>query len=215
MSTHVALVLDESSSMGSVLQETVSGFNEYIDELRKDSEEIDFRVTLIKFSSTVQTVFKGSKLDEVPALDLMNYSPNGMTALYDGIGRAITQIVPNVAPADTALVVVLTDGFENMSREYNQQSILALIKKYEALGNWTFVYLGADQDAWGVSKNIGFQVGNTMSYASADTSGTYSKLASSTKTRGMMSTAAVTGSPLRSTATFFADDDEATGKGNE
>jgi hypothetical protein len=45
------------------------------------------------------------------------------------------------------LVVVMTDGYENASRRYSVSSLAALIARYQARPNWTFVFLGAAHDA--------------------------------------------------------------------
>ena len=48
---------------------------------------------------------------------------------------------------EKVLVVVLTDGLENSSREYTVSSLAELISRYQARPNWTFVFLSAAHDS--------------------------------------------------------------------
>ena len=57
----------------------------------------------------------------------------------------------------------MTDGQENASTEYNQRKIFDLIKEKEK-ENWTFIFLGANQDSWLAGHAIGVSRGNTMNY---------------------------------------------------
>jgi hypothetical protein len=70
------------------------------------------------------------------------------------------------------------------------------IKQREAAGNWTFVYLGADQDAWSIAGDLGFAPGNVMAYASAATSDVFSELA--------VATASASSSTAMQTRSFFS-----------
>ena len=45
------------------------------------------------------------------------------------------------------VIIIFTDGDENQSREWDRNSIAQLIKSKETEG-WTFVFLGANQDAF-------------------------------------------------------------------
>ena len=52
-----------------------------------------------------------------------------------------------------ALVTIITDGYENASREYSLASIRALIESYKEQG-WQFTYIGADHDVEQVSFSL-------------------------------------------------------------
>jgi hypothetical protein len=87
----------------------------------------------------------------------------------------------------------MTDGFENASKRFIREEIITKIQLREEAGNWTFVYMGADQDAWSVASNLGFAQGNVMSYASASTATTFGNLATSTTTASSFTTAQTRG----------------------
>jgi hypothetical protein len=58
------------------------------------------------------------------------------------------------AAAGRVLAVIVTDGFENSSREVDPQTLATSIALHERDG-WTFIYLGANQDAWAVGQQTG------------------------------------------------------------
>lgn len=177
----VSFILDETGSMEVVKQQTISGFNEYIQTLRKDKNSKDMLFTLTKFNSDkVEVVSDGVELEKVITLDSKNYKPSALTPLYDAIGATINSLEAKVKGKKQAvLVVIQTDGEENASKEFTREKIFTLIDDKKKLG-WTFAFLGADQDAWQVSSQLGIAVGNTMNYVSADTSKTLRGMATAT-----------------------------------
>jgi len=177
----VSFILDETGSMEVVKQQTISGFNEYIQTLRKDKNSKDMLFTLTKFNSDkVEVVSDGVALEEVVTLDDKNYQPSALTPLYDAIGATIHSLESKVkGKKQAALVVIQTDGEENASKEFTREKIFTLIDDKKKLG-WTFAFLGADIDAWDASAKLGIAIGNTMNYASADTSKTLRGMATAT-----------------------------------
>jgi hypothetical protein len=77
------------------------------------------------------------------------------------------------------LIVIVTDGGENSSREFNLDAVRELIKAKETEG-WTFVYLGANQDAWNVGSQFGLSKAQTMTYSTSNMKGTMNTLAEAT-----------------------------------
>lgn len=171
--TFVSILLDESGSMQSVRDQVIDGFNEYISGL-VGSEIKRIRVSLTKFdSSGFNPDYVGAKLKNVPELTRKSYCPNAMTPLYDAVGRMIRAMEQQIAndsikQGDKVLIVIQTDGLENASKEYTQKAIKKLLKEKQKAG-WTFVFLGADQDAWGGASDLGVTKWNTFAYDSADT----------------------------------------------
>jgi hypothetical protein len=179
--TLVSFILDETGSMGVVKSQTISGFNEYIETLKKDENSKNILFTLTKFnSSKIEVVSDGVKLNDVITLNDDNYVPNHMTPLYDAIAKTIRSLEKKVKGKKQAvLVVIQTDGEENSSLEFKREGIFKLIDEKKNLG-WTFAFLGADQDAWLASQKLGILAGNTMSYASVDTTRTLRGMATAT-----------------------------------
>jgi len=175
----VSIVLDETGSMMCRKEETISAFNEYVSSLKKLKHPVS--ITLTKFnSSRVEVIYTDKDLKDVPMLNNETYHPDLLTPLYDAVGKTINAIdLKKVDKDKSVLIVILTDGQENASKEYNQQKVFNLIKGKQAKG-WTFVFMGADQDAWLASSVLGISKGNTMSFSGKDMKGAMRRTASST-----------------------------------
>lgn len=166
----VSFILDETGSMQSVKGPTISGFNEYIATLKAERNSDDIRFTLTRFNSEkIEVAYDGVKLKDVGDLTEENYRPNALTPLYDAIGQTIRSLEKKLAgKVQNVLVVIQTDGLENHSKEFTRQGIFDLIREKKEQ-DWTFAFLGADQDAWAAGQQLGLEKGNVMSYASAMT----------------------------------------------
>lgn len=197
---NVSLLLDETGSMMDCFNETISGFNKYIEDLRKDKKS-NYSFSLTKFNSmeTVH-VYDGVSVSDVKDLSENNYQPAAMTPLYDAIGIAITKI----GKKKNVLFVILTDGQENSSGEYNRKMIADLISKKEKDG-WSFIYLGANQDAFAVGNSLGIQQGNISNYNVKNTEQAFNivsrgTIAYATSSKGMSAPNPVTN--------FFDEEDQ-------
>jgi len=168
---YVLFVLDESGSMESCKKETINGFNEQLQELKKTSSIKTF-VSLVKFNSAVNTLYWNKSLAEVEELTAKTYVPNGMTAMLDAVGQSVSKLkndTPTATDDVTFLVIILSDGAENQSREYNWDSVREIITKCKEDKCWTITYMGANQDLSQVRQDLNIDLGNTSIYtATAD-----------------------------------------------
>lgn len=198
MKTLVNFILDKSGSMASVKQSTINGFNEYIQTLKRDeNSEYEFSLTLF---DTEISRREALPLRDVKELDADSYSPNGGTALYDAVCRTISGTRER---ADQKVItIIMTDGEENASVEYNKDAMKTLIKDRESKGNWSFVYLGANQDSYTTAKSYGINAMNTVNFNSTNTG---VKAAMETVSRGTMFYAQSAGT---STNSFFSSKDQ-------
>jgi hypothetical protein len=167
--TLIAVLLDRSGSMETVKSDTEGGFNAFIDTQR--AEPGDARVTLAQFDTEYDVVYANRPIGDVPRLELQ---PRGGTALYDALGRLITDVGADLAalPEDerpgTVIVVVLTDGHENSSREWTHGAVGAAIRRQESDYAWDFLFLGANMDAVQIGTALGVQAEKSMTW---DTTG--------------------------------------------
>lgn len=165
--THIHFILDNSGSMASVLDSTISGFNEYVGNLQAD--DLDYKMTFTKFGDAVEVVFRDKDINEVPKLDEESYSANGgMTALYDAVCKTIEPLVKLDDSETKHLVVIMTDGMENASQEYTEKNLNDIKKKLEKKGNFTFTFLGANQDSYAAAAKFGIGKGNVTNYNQSD-----------------------------------------------
>lgn len=160
--TLVCMLIDESGSMSVRKDQTISAFNEYVASLQEQGEgEVSFSLT--KFNTRPTVVCTDCPIEDVVALDTHNYQPNGCTALYDAIAITVNALDYRTANTKSrVLFVILTDGEENSSAEYNKTKIRQLIEMHEGRGNWTFVYMGSSESTWSDASGIGIFASNTF-----------------------------------------------------
>ena len=158
------IIIDESGSMCSIKKEAIDSVNETIQTIRsaqKKHEGQEHFVSLVTFNDDVKTVYDCVNVDDVKELDAETYRPDCCTALYDAMGVSLNALRKNVAGNDNVLVTIVTDGYENASREYNGRSIKALVDELKAKG-WVFAYIGANQDVEKVAASM--SISNTMCF---------------------------------------------------
>lgn len=169
MKTHITFVLDRSGSMETVKSDTIGGFNAFLDEQKKVAGECT--VTLVQFDTLYDVVYNAKPLRDVPHLTTETFQPRGATALLDATGRAINETgaalsaLPDGERPARIVFVVLTDGYENSSKEFTADKIKSMLEHQRDVYQWEFVYLGADQNAWDTAKLYGFTQANVAAYA--------------------------------------------------
>ena len=159
------IIIDESGSMQSIKTAAIDSVNETIQTIRsaqKKHEEQEHYVSLVTFNDDVKTVYECVPVDEVKELTAETYRPDCCTALYDAMGVSLNALRKKVAEDDKVLVTVVTDGYENASKEYNGKAIKALVDELKAKG-WVFAYIGANQDVEAVAATI--SITNTLRFS--------------------------------------------------
>ncbi|MBR4871090.1 MAG: VWA domain-containing protein [Alistipes sp.] len=162
------IIIDESGSMQSIKKEAIDSVNETIQTIRgaqRKHEEQEHLVTLVTFNDDVKSVYECVPVNEVKELTAENYCPDCCTALYDAMGMSLNALRKSVADVDTVLVTIVTDGYENSSREYDGKAIKALVDELKAKG-WVFAYIGANHDVESAAINI--SITNVMSFEASD-----------------------------------------------
>lgn len=158
----VHVVLDRSGSMNSVKDDTIGAFNSYVETLRGQEPESILSLTLFD-SGGIDTIINMQKIKEVKALTDKEYQPRSMTPLYDAIGKVVQRLEETVG--DNKVLVILTDGEENSSREFSKEAIRKLLDEKQEKDNWLVLYLGANQDAFKEGGQIGTQDTNTLNFS--------------------------------------------------
>lgn len=157
--TELIFILDRSGSMGGLESDTIGGFNATINDQKTLEEET--RVTTILFDNFFEILHDRIDLQDLPTLTEKDYFVRGSTALYDAV-LGINKIV-NVQKqtkqdgrADKVIMVIITDGYENSSRETNAVMLHKMIDGCKKDG-WEFLFLGADIDAQAAAGAIGIE----------------------------------------------------------
>ena len=154
---HNLIILDESGSMSSIYRTALTGVNETLQTIRGAQDEHtdqEHFVTLVAFDSGhYNQIYAHVPASKATHITDGQYRPCGGTPLYDAMGRGLTELSPNVAKDDVVIVTVITDGYENASREFNGKAIKALVESLKCQG-WVFTYIGANQDVEAVAASM-------------------------------------------------------------
>lgn len=164
------IILDRSGSMSGCMESTIDGFNEQVTQIRRLEEQFpeqEFTIGLSLFNNNVHHHAFGQTPVSMSLLNRDTYIPSGSTALLDALGTTVHQLeadqkTSNASISTTLVVVVITDGYENASREFMLSDIREMITRLEAKGLWTFSFLGATLDAVNVAERMSFRRENSM-----------------------------------------------------
>ena len=147
-------LLDRSGSMESCIDDTIEGFNTFVES----QKEFGGTMTLCLFDHEFNTVYEKVPIDQVNPLNNETYVPRGGTALHDAMGQVLKMNL-----SDEVMVIILTDGEENSSSKYTAAHVKDLVDTKP----WKFVYLGANQDAVLTAQGLGIQT--SMEYDTSKT----------------------------------------------
>lgn len=162
--TALLLIVDRSGSMSSIKSDMEGGLTALLEEQKALPGLLT--VDLYTFDGSIEHVHALSSPDNVRIV----IEPRGNTALFDAVGRSVTEFgrtlaaMPEHARPETVQVIVVTDGFENSSVEYRAQDVKALVNMQKHDYQWDFVFLGANQDAVLNGVELGFDAGSSMSF---------------------------------------------------
>ena len=158
----IMVILDKSGSMASMGEEPVQALNAFIKEQQETMKNVDgSRFSLWMFSSVAHLVIDDQPLQDIAPIT--DYVPDGMTAMNDAIGKAVT-LKFSKSKNKHVICMVITDGEENSSREFSTQHIKSIIKRAETEKNWKFIFVGA-ADIFAQGAKAGFVPSRCAAFA--------------------------------------------------
>ena len=169
----IRIILDRSGSMSGSQKVTMEALNTYLKELKKE-KGINASLTLSTFDSiSIDIPISRISINTLKSFPADLLKPRGGTPLFDAIGLAIHDL-ENITETsdDDKVLVIVTDGFENASKEYTFENISSKIKEKEEAG-WLIIYLGADHDAFKQSNSLNFNRDRSMKYSKNDSVDTF------------------------------------------
>lgn len=169
--THIHFILDRSGSMDSIRDDTIGGFNNFLKSQKTAPGEAT--MTLVQFDEQdpYEVIVDRKPVAQVKALTGSTFIPRAGTPLCDAVGRGINELgkqlgdLPEEQRPEKVAFVILTDGMENASREFNQAKVLEMIKHQTEKYSWAFMFLGANIDAISVAKGIGINPQAAITFA--------------------------------------------------
>ena len=175
--THIYFVLDRSGSMSSIADDVIGGFNSFVANQRAEGD--DALITLVQFDTQdpQDYIYVNEPIGSVSDLSRLTYIPRGGTPLFDAMGQTLAKALQREVelkasgePAEHIVFITFTDGAENASEEYDRQRVFNLVNLKQEEG-WSFVFMGANQDAYDAGGAVGVGVANASNFV-ADAAGT-------------------------------------------
>lgn len=211
--TLIAVILDESGSMGSCWAQTISGFNEFVAGQAAAQGAGAAYLSLIKFDAPhIKTVYENQLISQVQPLNRETYTPNGGTNLMDVIGETMNRINSFLSSMQASerpgvLIVIITDGAENSSTRFNTVEIKSMVAAAESDGDWSFTFLGANVYAFAMGATFGMNAANTAAYTTSNMAQTMSVLSEAAVKVRAAKSAGVSTQELYASQAFYKDSD--------
>lgn len=168
--THICIILDRTGSMQSIRNDTIGGFNTFLHE--QQALPGNTTLTLVQFDSQdpYEVIHRFQAIEAVPDLTTDTFVPRASTPLLDAMGRGINDLANSLdalkkkSRPSRVVMVIVTDGQENASREFTRPKIQKMIKRMQKKRDWQFVFLSADMDAITDVLDYGFRGSSVMGY---------------------------------------------------
>ena len=167
--TEIVLLVDRSGSMENIRDDAIGGINAFLSDQRREPGRAT--ITLVLFDDEYLVVERAADIGDVAPLTRQTFVPRGTTALLDAWGRAMAETservnkLPEDEQPDDVVFVVVTDGYENASKEYSRDVVFRRVDRLTDDEGWRFVYLGANQDAVAEGTKLGVRQDSAMTFS--------------------------------------------------
>jgi Mg-chelatase subunit ChlD len=180
--TEIVCVLDRSGSMECIIDDAIGGFNTFL-QAQKDAEEGEARMSIAMFDDEYMMICESRDVQVVEDFTKKTYVPRGLTALNDAIGKTIMRMGEifdqreEEEKPEKVIFVILTDGQENSSKEYDLQKVKKLIEQQQNDWNWEFIFLSSDLSAFEQGHMLGISATSRFSNSGKGTRSAYACMA--------------------------------------
>lgn len=168
--TEIGIILDKSGSMNIIRNDIIGSFNTFVDEQKEIPGECNVWLTV--FSDSYEHVLCSEPLEKIERLNPGNYNPGGCTALNDSVYSTINKMgqhfsdMPEEERPEKVLIVIITDGEENASKEVSHEKLSEVIKHQQEKYNWEFMYIGTDDlNVQDIAKSYNIKPSQTILYS--------------------------------------------------
>ena len=162
----IICILDRSGSMSNLAEDTIGGYNSFLQKQKETPGKVE--VTTVLFDDQYEKIADKVDLNEIPELTSEEYYARGTTALLDAITDVAGKMEKEkICPAKRrVLVLIMTDGLENASVEYNKATVKAMIEQTTKDYNWNYIFMGANIDSVSEASSLGIAGRNAMNFSS-------------------------------------------------
>ena len=162
--TEVVFILDRSGSMHNLEEDTIGGYNSFLQKQKQEKGTCLISTTL--FSSMSEEIITHQEISTVREMTKGDYQAAGCTALLDALGDSITEMDSYLEEKEgkrNIIYVIITDGKENSSRRYDSKTIRKMISQRQDEG-WQFIFLASNINAEEEASSIGIRKENSVNY---------------------------------------------------
>ncbi|MCA8900912.1 MAG: VWA domain-containing protein [Hyphomonas sp.] len=160
---HSYILLDRTGSMSGIWDEALSSVNAYAGNVSGEAGDVVPELTLAVFDAHDGLQFDVLRRSVTPdkwkPVTNDEASPRGMTPLFDAIARIIA--MAEADKPEKAMIVIMTDGEENSSREVTKAGVKAALERVEKRG-WEAVFLGAEFANFADADSVGIGAAKSM-----------------------------------------------------
>lgn len=156
----ILIIMDRSGSMNHMGDEPLQALNEFIKKQQEVLGEDGATLSLWMFDTKTELIIDDKPLKDISPIT--NYVPNGMTAMYDAIGKAVS-LKYSKSKSSNVVCMVITDGMENSSRDFSLEEVKKLIDSSEKDHGWKFIFIGA-KDVFAEGEKTGFNRSRCAAY---------------------------------------------------
>ncbi len=166
--TELVFILDRSGSMAGLESDTIGGFNSMLEKQRNVAGACN--ITTVLFDNAYELLHDRIDIRAVSPMTDKDYYVRGSTALLDAIGLTINKLAAvqkNTAEdyrAEKVIFVIITDGYENASREFTAEKVRTMIQREKNQYGWEFIFLGANIDAVETARHFGISANRAVDY---------------------------------------------------
>lgn len=167
--TEIIFLIDRSGSMNVCEEDTIGGYNSFLDVQKRKCGRA--YITTVLFDNRYEILCEHVDIREAAYLSRDEYYARGSTALLDAIGLTIARASERQkAEQDTSrtLMVIITDGLDNLSRVYHIKDIYNMIHEQQSKHGWEFIFLAADMESLRTAQSIGISPARTGDFTKVD-----------------------------------------------
>ncbi|MBQ7703986.1 MAG: VWA domain-containing protein [Selenomonadaceae bacterium] len=155
----IICILDRSGSMRSLAEDTIGGYNSFLEKQKQ--LEGTAEVTTVLFDDQYEKISEGVDIQQVSELTSAEYYARGTTALLDAVGKTVMDTAgkmekDKICPSKRrVLFLIMTDGLENASVEYDKSAVKSMIEQTTENYNWNYIFMGANIDSVSEAEKLG------------------------------------------------------------
>jgi uncharacterized protein YegL len=167
--TEIIAILDNSGSMANLTNDTIGGYNTFINDQKNILGEAI--LTTVLFNTKYILLHDRINIKKVKPITEKEYCAGGGTALLDAMGKTINDVglkLHNTAEDERpnkVIVFIITDGEENSSKEFTHEKIKEMVELQKNTYSWEFLFMGANIDSFSVADTIGINHDRAFNYS--------------------------------------------------